>query len=431
MNKFVFAGFVALVACAVPARAETLEDAMSRAYANNPGLSAQRSQLGVADEQVDQARTGWRPRINGVVSAGKLYTKTPNNTYYPDHGEHTTRYAGVEVVQPIFSGFRTVNGVEAASKQYSAAHAMLQAAEQQLLLNVGKAYFDVLRDRTLVDLYKHNHEVLTLRATETQKRFSVGEVTQTDVLQSQARLEGTKTGLTQAEGQLEADSAAFLRYVGAPPENLQEPNLTYTLPKSMDDLIAVSLKNNPAVIASMFGEEAALASVDVSRGALLPQLDLVGSVGRGWDQGDFVPGRQDNSQVMLRLTIPLYNAGVEYSQTRAAHHTATQKRMELEDMRLAVRQSAIAAWSALKTAQSATASSKAQVAANDKALAGVKKEASVGSRTTLDILNAEQELLAAKVNLVQARHGEAIALLQVRAVMGDLTAASLGLTSAP
>lgn len=430
MNKLLLTGFVALLA-ATPSYAATLEEAMAKAYANNPGLAAQRAQLGIADEQVDQAQAGWRPRVNGVVSAGKLYTKTPNNTYYPDHGTHTPRAAGIEVVQPVFSGFRTINGVEAASKQSQAARAMVQAAEQQLLLNVGKAYLDVLRDQKLVELYRHNREVLDMRATETRKRFSVGEVTQTDVLQAQARLEGTKTGLTQAEGQLESDNAAYLRYVGGEPQQLSEPKLEYPVPATLDDMIALSLKRNPAITAAACGEEAAIASVDVSRGALLPQLDLVGSVSRGWDQGDFVPGRQDNSQVMLRLTIPLYNAGVEYSQTRAARHAATQKRMELEDMRLAVRQAAVGAWSALKTAQSATSSSRSQVAANEKALEGVKKEASVGTRTTLDILNAEQELLAAKVNLVQSRHDEAVALLQARAVIGDLTASALALPTAP
>jgi len=255
----------------------------------------------------------------------------------------------------------------------------------------------------------------------------VGEVTQTDVLQSQARLEGTKTGLTQAEGQLQGDAAAYLRSVGVPPKAFEEPMLVSDVPDTLEDAVNQAIHKNPSVVAASYGEEAAKAGVDVNKGALLPEVSLVGTVGRTWDQSDFVPGTQDASQIMLRMTIPLYNGGAEYSQIRSSQQMAGQKRLELEDVRLAVRQFAINAWNGLLTARSATLSSEAQVVANKRALEGVKKEASVGTRTTLDVLNAEQELLAAQVNVVQARHDEAVATLQIRAATGTLTAEGLNL----
>jgi len=427
MKKIIYAFVLTSLVWSGGVRAETLEEAMVRAYRDNPSLQAMRAQQRVLDEQVSQAESGWRPRVNGVMAAGRLYMHTPGNVMLPEDGEHTPKSVGLEVVQPIFRGFRTVNGVDAADKQALAGRAMLHAGEQQLLLNVGRAYWDVVRDKALVELYRHNRDVLALRAQETQKRFSVGEVTQTDVLQSQARLEGTKTGLTQAEGQLQGDAAAYLRYVGVPPKDLEEPMLVSDVPDTLEDAVNQAIHKNPSVVAASYGEEAAKAGVDVNKGALLPEVSLVGTVGRTWDQSDFVPGTQDASQIMLRMTIPLYNGGAEYSQIRSSQQMAGQKRLELEDVRLAVRQFAINAWNGLLTARSATLSSEAQVVANKRALEGVKKEASVGTRTTLDVLNAEQELLAAQVNVVQARHDEAVATLQIRAATGTLTAEGLNL----
>ena len=409
------------------AHAETLEEAMVMAYQTNPGIEGQRAQLRAIDEHVSQAEGGWRPSVNAVTSVGKLYTKTPDNSFLPPNGTHTPQSVGIEVSQPIVHGGRTVNGIDAADKRVMAGRAMLQAAEQQLLLNVGKAYLDILRDQTMIELYRHNQEVLDVRATETKKRFSIGEVTQTDVLQSEARLQGIKTGLTQAQGQLESDRAVYVRYVGKFPENMQEPKLALEQPKALDEAVDLATRKNPAVIASQYAEDEANATTSVNKGALLPQIDLVGNVGRNWDQNDFIPGRQDSAQVLLRMTIPLYNAGTDYSKVRESQQTASARRMELEDVRLSARQMAISSWNALLTARSAIASSQSQVDADELALEGVKKENSAGTRTTLDILNAEQELLAAKVNLVQSKHDEAVAILQVKAVVGTLTADALKL----
>ena len=427
MNKSFIAGCLLASLIAAPVHAETLEDAMVKAYQSNPALEGQRAQLRAIDEQVSQAESGWRPSVNAVTSVGKLYTKTPDNSFLPPIGSHTPQSVGIEVAQPIFHGGRTVNGIDAADKKVLAGRAQLQAAEEQLLLNVGKAYLDILRDQTVIDLYHHNHEVLDLRATETNKRFSIGEVTRTDVLQSQARLQGTKTNLTQALGQLESDKAAYLRYVGKMPENLQEPKLDLQEPKTLEDTVDVATGKNPAVIAARYAEEASNANTDVAKGALLPQIDLVGNVGRSWQQNDFIPGRQDSAQVLLRMTIPLYNAGTDYSKVRESQQTASARRMELEDVRLGARQMAISSWTTLLTAKSAIASSQSQVEANEMALEGVKKENAAGTRTTLDILNAEQELLAAKVNLVQSKHDEAVAILQVKAAICVLTADALKL----
>ncbi|MDE2029100.1 MAG: TolC family outer membrane protein [Alphaproteobacteria bacterium] len=412
---------------AAPAHAETLTQAMVSAYQTNPGLAAQRAQLRATDEQASQAESNWRPRVRGITSIGKLYTYTPDNALLSPHGGHTPKAMGLEIVQPIFRGFRTDSAVDSAEKQIDASRALLKAAEQKLLFDVGRTYLDVLRDQATVALYLHNQDVLTLRQTETQKRFAIGDATRTDVLQAQARLDGVKTGLAEAQGKLENDTAAYARYVGHAPKDLVEPKLETEPFKTLDETVDAAVRNNPAIIAGEADEDKANADIDLSKGTLLPEIDLVGSATRAWDQSDFIPGQQDSTAVMLRMTIPLYNAGEDYSRTREAQQTATAKRMQLDDIRLAVRQSAVGGWNALQTARAAIASSKAQADADALALEGVKKEASAGTRTVLDILNAQQELLAAKVAYIQAQHDEAVALLRVRAAVGDLTARALKL----
>jgi outer membrane protein len=427
--RFALAVASALLLAASPAGADTLEEAWATAYQTNPGLSAKRAELKITDEQITMAQSHWQPDINATAGVGKLYDRTPANPMLPASDSLTPRSYGVEIVQPVFRGFRTVAETEAAQKQAKAQAARFQAAEQQLFLNVAAAYLDIVRDQSVLDLNRHNEDVLDRQHKETQKRFELGEVTRTDVLQAQARDEGAKTGFIQAEGQLANDRAAYMRFVGTPPGTLNAPVLAFAQPKSLDELIDAAVARNPAVIAASYTRDQADSETGASKGNLLPEINLVGSATRGWEQSNFIPGQQDQAQIMLQMTIPLYRAGTDYSKIRSSEQKVLARRMELEDVRLAVRQSATEAWQALATARAAVASEQAQIDAAALALAGVQKESKAGTRTTLDILNAEQELLAAKVGLVQAKRDESVAIMQIKAATGALTADALHMSA--
>ena len=423
--KTALAALSVLVLLSGVGHAETLEQAWGQAYQTNPGLAAKRSELKITQEQITMARTHWQPNISAVTSVGKLYDKTPGNAMLPLSGASTPRNYGVEVVQPLFRGFRTIEETSAAQKQALGHYVLFQAAEQQLFLNVAAAYLDIVRDQAVLDLNRHNGEVLDRQYMETQKRFDLGEVTRTDVLQAQSRAQGAKTALVQAQGQLANDRAAYLRFVGSSPEILKAPDIKLEPPLELDAVVENAVTKNPAVIAASYSKDQADDETNASLGSLLPELNLIGSATRGWEQSEFIPGRQDEARVMLQLKIPLYQAGTEYSTIRSSEHKATARRMELEDVRLAVRQAATGAVQALTTARSAVVSDQAQVDAASLALDGVRKEAQAGTRTTLDILNAEQEVLAAKVGLVQAKRDEAVAVMQIKAAVGALTAEAL------
>jgi outer membrane protein len=218
-----------------------------------------------------------------------------------------------------------------------------------------------------------------------------------------------------------------MHLVGKAPEKLQAPELAPDASRQADDVLHLAETRNPKVIAAQYSVEAAHAEVDLSKGSLLPEVDLVGNTGRNWGQSSSLPGQEDSSQVLVQLTMPLYRAGSDYSKTRAAEQTVTQRRMELEEARHKAHETANNAWQAFVAAQAALDADKDEVKAATLALNGVREESKVGTRTTLDVLNAEQELLDAKVDQVKSQHDRDLALVQIRAAVGELTADNIKL----
>lgn len=412
-----------LLGHAAHAETQTLEDALAIAYAHNPALLAERAKLRATDEHVSQALGGWRPNIEATGGIGRSQQKIVNM----GSDSLTPRGAGVQVSQPLFRGFRTESAVDAAEAEVRAGRAMLENAEQELLFSAAKAYLDVLSSRRVLDLTRNNEEVLRSQLDATNNRFKIGEVTKTDIAQSESRLSAASAGRIKAEGDLARDVATFVRVVGENPAALQQPSLVLERPASLEETVRLSEKNHPAVIAATFAEDAAKAATTLAKGNLLPEVSLVGSVSRGWEQSVMIPTRQDDATVMVRVTIPLYRAGTDYSKTREARETATQRRLELEDIRNRARELAIQSWQNLQTARAQIQAQKSQAAAATLALHGVREELKAGTRTTLDALDAEQELLNAKVALVKAEHDEALSILQVRAAIGNLTSGSMDL----
>jgi TolC family type I secretion outer membrane protein len=418
---------VMLVAAVSSAHAQTLQEALVAAYENNPELQAQRAQLRAVDEGVAVAQSGYRPSVDAVADVGAAYGKIADGGAFAKSDNLSPRSVGITLTQPVFSGFRTSSAVDAAQAEVMAARATLHGAEQKLLLEAAKTYLDVVQAQKVLALTQNNEHVLSEQLTATERRFEVGEVTKTDIAQAQARLNAAISQRIRAEGDLTVARASYTRVIGGQPETLEQPALHLDDPKTLDAAIAQALADHPLLSLARYGEDSARARVEEAKGALLPDVALVASAWRGWDQSAMVPNRQDSAAVMARMTVPLYRSGADYARTRAAHQTATQKRLELEDARQKVREQVITAWQELHTAKSSIKADEAAVGASELALHGVQEESKVGTRTVLDTLNAQQELLSARVNLVRARHDEALAILRVKASVGALTPQELRL----
>lgn len=411
----------------LPSAAQSFEDALALAYERNPGLQAQRAALRAADEGVAEALSGYHPSVEASSGIGSSKQKLDSNGMFSGSDTLTPKDVGVTLVQPVFRGFRTQGSVNTAEAKVKAARATLKDAEQTLLFEAAQAYLDILKGQSIVSLTRNNEKVLQEQLDATTSRLNVGEVTKTDVSQSIARLNAAVAARTRAEGNLANHRASFTRLIGQPPEELRYPQTSFALPKSAEETAALAEKNNPALLAASFNREAAQANITTAQGALLPEINLVGTISRAWDQSLMIPNRQDNATLMARLTVPLYKSGADYARTRAARQVAVQRRLELEEARRQVKESALCAWQNLETARAALKAFQSEKKANELALYGVQEEAKVGTRTTLDVLNARQELLDAEVNLVKARHDEAIAMLQIKMSNGSLTAEDLGL----
>ena len=420
------------VSLSAHAESETLEQAWTIAYQNNPSLEATRASLRAIDEQVSQALSNWRPSIDATAALGKTYQYAPDLApFESDNFASTTRSYGAQVTQPLFRGFRTKAETEAAEKQVLVGRAKLESAEQQLFLDTASAYLGVLRDEAALDLERNHETILENKLKETRERSKVGELTGTDVRQSESRLARAHVSRFQAESTLTQDRASFARLVGSAPGRLQAPVLALDSPKTLTDIFHFAELQNPDVVASQFAVEEADAEIKLNEGSLLPEVDLVGNSSRSYGQNITVPGREDSSQVLVQLTVPLYRSGIDYSKARAAQQTASQRRDELDEARHKAHETADNAWQALMTAQAALDADGTEVDAAAQALEGVREESKVGTRTTLDVLNAEQELLDARIDQVKSQHDRDFAVLQIKAAVGQLTAENLKLPVKP
>lgn len=403
------------------ASAQSLQEALAAAYQSNPSLEAQRAQLRATDELVPQARAGYLPNLEAAGDVSRTRTESAGQVNIV-----TGRSVDLNLSQPIYRGGRTSAGISRAENLVQSQRAALIATEQDVLLGAATAYLNVVRDQAVLELNINNEQVLRRQLEASQDRFRVGEITRTDVSQAESRLARATADRILAEGILNASRAEYARLVGAVPGKLTQPAPTIALPSTLEETIALATDNNPAVVGARFAEAAAQDGVDVARGQLLPSVSVVGNVGRTWDQ----PRRDivtDSASIIARVTVPIYQAGAVTSQVREAKQTASQRRIQVEGQTRSAREAAIRAWEALVTARASIKSRQSQVRSAEIALEGVRQEATVGSRTVLDVLDAEQELLDARVQLVRAQRDELVATFQVLAATGQLTAGRLGL----
>lgn len=415
------------------ASSESLKEALAAAYENNPQLMAQRAALRAVDESVSQANAGFLPSVNGSVAlrrGAQTFDASASGQGIANQDINDDSYS-VTVNQNIFRGFQDRSARKQAVRNVKAGRAQLSNVEQQVLLGAVTAYMNVLRDEAVVELNINNIQVLERQLQASRDRFRVGEVTRTDVAQSEARLEGAKSTLLTAEATLAASRAEYQRVIGRAPATLETPDSKPVLPESLDAAVEVAIADSPNVNAARYNEQAAQYSIKQAKGNLLPSVDVV--YRRLHNEGLQNVGPQafptvfDQSQVTVQLTVPIYNGGQRHSSIRQAKQIRSQRMMEIYQAERVAQETALVAWNNYRAAQGQIQSNEAQVRANEIALEGVRQEAYVGSRTTLDVLNAEQELLNSRVLLVRAQRDEAVAAYSLVSAVGGLTAQGLGL----
>jgi outer membrane protein len=418
----------ALIYGAAEANADSLQDALVETYTTNPQLLAERANLRAVDENVPQALSGWRPTVQFTGSIGyeQVENSPPAPPTVPGHTVFQPKTVDFSVTQPVYQGGRTVALTAAAEQQVQAERARNIATEGTVFFGVTQAYFDVVRDQAVVELNVNNEQVLRRQLEATNDQFRVGSVTRTDVAQAEARLASARASRQQAEGNLAVSRSNYLRLVGRPPTRLSPPDLHPVLPTTRAEAVAQASIKNPNVIAALYSEDSARSTVTATRAQLLPSLNLVGDVNRA--QETVVNGRETTTgSVVARVTMPLYEGGQIYSQTRQAQEKLAQSVGLTDDARRTAVQAAIQAWETIQAASASAFSLQATIRAAEIALEGVRQEAQVGSRTVLDVLNQEQELFTDRVQLVQAQHDLGVAEFNLSQQIGTLTAIDLGL----
>jgi outer membrane protein len=420
-----------------PALADTIEAALVRAYQNNPQLNAQRAQVRSTDENVPQALSGYRPRVAITGSAGYQYTDTntttggsPTNILRTEiHGANPPRSLGATVSQTLFNGQQTANKTRAAESQVSGAREALRVLEQTVLLSAASIYMDELRDSAIVEVQKSNVRVLEQTLKQTRDRFNVGEVTRTDVAQSEAQLAAGKTQLLAAEATLVTTKANFRRIIGNEPQALAPGSpVDRYLPGGLPGAVELSLIENPNVTAAMFGIDVNYLQVKVNEGALLPTVTLQASVQQSYEQTMTI-FRSFGASAIAQLSVPVYQGGTEYSLIRQSKENLAQQRLVLEQTRDQARANTVTAWGQLVAGKAQVTSAQSQVTASEIALNGVREEAKAGQRTTLDVLNAQQALVNARVALVTAQHDRVVASYAVLTAIGRLSPQVLNLST--
>ncbi len=405
------------------AQAETLMEALARTYTSNPSLQSARATLRATDENLSQALSGYRPSVS--VSGSSAYNNQETSSTRAYKTTHPNTLA-LNLNQSLYAGGRTQASVLSAKNTIKAQRARLMGTEQSVLLAAATAYLDVLRDQAVLELNVKNEEVLRRHLAATRDRFKVGEITRTDVHQAEARLAGATAARIQAQGTLDTVRATYANVVGNAPGTLKPLSIALPLPASLGEALSAAEDGNPTIKAAIFTQKASRDAVAGARGKLLPSLDLSAGVSRSLHT--LSRGYWSNAlEAKLTLSVPLYQAGAVYSQVRQARQKETAARLDADQARRDVTEQVRRSWQNFKVAQARIESIKIQVRAAQTALEGVEREASVGSRTILDVLDAEQEFLDARVNLVKSQRDEVVSEMTVLSSVGRLTAAVLNL----
>lgn len=432
-HPLVIASLIAALAAlaAGTASADTLRQALVSSYKTNPTLTAQREALKITDSTVAIARAAGRPQVSATVGVNQDLTRTGG-------GNGHNFSAGVDLSYPLFDGGGVRSSIEAAKIRVDAGRATLRAVEGDVFTNAVSAYMDVIRDRAVVELNENQVQVLQTNLQATRDRFQIGDVTRTDVAQSDARLELAKANLSSAQAQLQSSIETYKRVIGDDPGELAPPPPLPPLPETAEQAVHIALANNPDLVATTRQAQAAGYDVSVARAGRLPSLSAIGS-GRytnylgtaGTQFGPFAANSTTSTGVGVQARIPIYQGGAPAARIRQAQAIQGQLLEQSVGAERLVVANARSAFASYQAAQRAIESSQLAVSANELALEGTRAERSVGTRNVLDVLNAEQELLNSQVTLVTSRRDAYVAGFQLLNAMGQAEAQDLGLDGGP
>ncbi|MEM7269146.1 MAG: TolC family outer membrane protein [Pseudomonadota bacterium] len=414
--------FTALALFAAPVYAETLQEAFASAYATNPSLITARANLRATDEGVPTARAGMRPNLNVTVT-GTTTDQSINGT--PTGQTFSTGQVALNASQSLYDGGQTENSIESAISDVNASRSRLKSVEQTVLLNTVTSYMNVRRDQQFVTLAESNIRLINEQLRAAQDRFEVGEVTRTDVSQAEARLAQAQADLAARQGQLARSIQSYRRVVGEFPGKLAEPPVLPPLPETLQAAVQQAMDFHPDIKAAQFDEEAARHDIKTAQGALLPQVTLSGSVSYQ-EGGSQITNGQTTASVQAQVVVPIYQGGAEYANIRRTQALQGAAMSTIHDASRTVREAVENAWSDLMVARSAIRAGRQQVKAALLAFEGVREEAKLGARTTIDVLDAEQDLLDARSDLVSSLRDEYVAGYSLISAVGSLTVADQG-----
>src|SRR2546430_2388779 len=413
------------------ARGEALPEALAKAYQSNPQLNAERARQRATDENVPQALAGYRPQIVASLSGGLQAVRNllPDNTIQSATLKPWT--IGVTVTQTLFNGFKTANSVRVAELQVQSGREALRNVGQGVLLDAATAYSNVLANQSLVEAQRSNVEFLRETLRITQRRLKNGDVTETDTAQAEARLNRGLADLNAAEVNLAISQATYTQVIGNPPSQLRPAEtVDRYAPRTREDAISMAFKEHPAVTAAGFDVDVASTSIHVAESSLMPSVTVQGSASHSVDSDPTLSTfRTDQASIVGQINQPIYDGGTAASQTRQAKEVAAQSRMVLDQVRNQARTAAVSAWVANEGAKVAVTASESEVRAAGIALEGVRKEALGGQRTTVDVLNSQQDLISAKARLIGAQRDRVIASYTLLSAVGRLDVKTLSLNT--
>jgi len=423
---------VVIAQCAfiAPLSAETISDALSRAYATSPDLNQQRAGTRAIDENLPKSLAGYRPTVTASVNGGLQHIRTtgPGATHQNYETNSDPRAPGLTVTETLYNGWRTPNSVSQSESLVLQARQTLRLSEQNVLAAAAAAYMNVLRDTAILSLQKNNIEVLQEQLKQTKDRFQVGEVTRTDVAQAEASLAQGQAAAFSAQSNLQSSLATYRQLIGVDPKNLAPAKaIDGIVPTKIDDAINAALTEHPSVQAALYNVDALALAVKINQGQLLPTVSVSGSIAKNYDYSGIPDSRYLNGSVIGTISVPLYEGGAVYASVRQAKEQLSQAQLQADLAREQIRAGVVSTWGNFQNTKFVIDANKSAVRAAEIALNGVREEAKVGQRTTLDVLNAQQTLLQARVSLVTSQRDQVVNSYSLTQSVGRLTAERLGL----
>ena len=393
----------------------SLRAVLQMAYESNPTLRAARANLDVYSEQIPQASAGWKPT---VTAEGSIVTSDNEGSNFGGGDGSTAKDLQLGFNQPVFRGGQTLAAYKKARKTVNAQQALLEATMQNVMLDAATAYMNVLRDEAVLELSEQNERVIKQQHEATSERYEVGELTKTDVAQAEARLARARSDMISSGGDLETSKAVYEQIIGVRPVGLTYSDLDMGIPESLDDAIELAMEKNPELIAAQYLHKQSEHEVRRIFSELLPSVDFFGSWNRTYDPQPGLTEEQTTKSLGLSASIPLYQAGAVKSRVREAKYNANKRLIEISEVKRRIKQQVVKFWEEWKVAESHIESRRLQVKASMVANEGVHAEADLGARTVLDALDADQELLDARVALVSAKRDEVVARFSLAVSIG-------------